>query len=243
MLKCSNYMMSLLNRVIMLSFLCFAYSFAQIDKETEKQICLTIAEHDSIFLQTWDLTMASNLSKNRNCKSFLENIKYVRKLITPFKRSSFNVFCSSNFEPASFYTFCLFDTEFCEVPHDTSYPSQSLTNFINQRFVYEKSFDNQELLDFVAVFNDLTDPGYGFNRLLNSWKDIELKSKETISKKIKKAIKPPRISQQGLLRIVTSYVWNMGSTELREVIFKYQDRRLNLQSRTIAHVGEYHLIL
>jgi hypothetical protein len=132
------------------------------------------------------------------------------------------------------------------LPRDTSkwlYLDAEILKFLNGRLADEPEFTAAQALDLFRFYNDLRDPGFGFQVTLDSWRDIVWEENARPPEGVKAKIHEPSVRKVGAGHLVTGYVWDMGSTELRKVDLTYNGRSFTMEVIVEGRFGAPHILM
>lgn len=230
---------------------CFPTSSLKLSDQDIRSIRYLIASRDSVIADEFDSALtASTPGRFRrpaiSRDSGVQFTSYEGILASPFEKSSFHLFNAFRIEPSSYHVFCLSDSLLSEVPRDSltrSFASKVFVDFINLVLSREATFSDRQLLELTRFIVRLTDPGYGFNRLLNNPGDILLKENEILPDSILRSIKQPQIAHSDNSVTVTFFVWDKGTTELRKIQMKHVQNMISFSGSILGLYGERSFIL
>ena len=176
----------------------------------------------------------------------LPSVTFLREIASPFNRTRFFHFVETWMEPNSHDVVCCFHDTLTMLPVDTSqwqYLDDSILYFLNRRIADESHFTAAKVIEFFRFYNDLRDPGFGFQVTLDSWRDIVWEEGTQIPAEIERLIHEPRVQQVGERFVATGYVWDKGSTELRKVVLTFENRSISMKATVVGRFGASHLII
>ena len=182
----------------------------------------------------------------RDTVATLPAVQFSREIESPFRRTRFFLFIETWIEPNWGDVVCSFQDTLTMLPVDTSkweYVDEKTLAFLNNRLADEPALGAAQVVDLFQFYNDLRDLDNGFQVTLHSWRDIVWEENTQAPSQIKDLIHEPQARNEGGRYLVTGYVWDMGSTELRKVTLTYAGRHMSMEVIIVGRYGAHHILI